>query len=140
MVNIIQAPEDIFVRPGMWEDHRGSGTPIGRAITRYSLASDTSGDAVDALPNRASMQELSEENLRIARLANDSNASFRVPELDRVSAISAPEDRTTCHGRTGGEDEFSEVSSICTNESADNIDDGVGILSNHEARRSGPLR
>ena len=85
------------------------------------------------------MQELSEENMRIARLANDSKASFAAKDLDAVSEISAPEDRTSRHIGRRGVDELSDVSSLYEDDRPPSEMPGGEILANFEARRSGPL-
>lgn len=140
VVSITHAPGNTFGRPENFEVQRGLAVPIGQAITRYSLPRDISGNAVDTAPNRISIQDLSEENMRIARLANDSRASFGGRELDEVSNISVPEERAPCHAPIRGVDELSDVSSMYEDETPDHIDDRGGILSDHETRRRVPVR
>jgi len=87
-----------------------------------------------------SIQDLTEENMRIARLANDSKASFKMRDADQVSDISVPEERISRRVGKRGVDELSEVSSIYEDETAASSDRGGGILGNFGARRSGQLR
>lgn len=140
VVNIIRAPDTGYERPDVFHTSRGLESPIGQAVSRYSGSHDPPSNVIDAPQNRASIQELSEENMRIARLANDSRVSFRGRELDDISDISAPEDRTSRHVGRRGIDELSDVSSIYEDETAASSDRGGGILGNHQARRSGHLR
>lgn len=118
--------------------------PIGQAISHYSLAPDASTNALTTTGTQESFQELTEENMRIARLANDSRASFGRREAeasaDAVSDISALEERTSRHVGGRGVDELSDVSSLYEDDRPARSDRGGGILGNHQARRSGPLR
>ncbi len=112
VVNVSRAPDDAYERPDTFQVHRGMEPPIGQAVSRYSGSHYSSSPVVDAPWNRTSIQELSEENMRIARLANDSKASFRGREQDEISDISAPEERTSRHVGRRGVDDLSDVSSI----------------------------
>ncbi len=112
---------------------------IGQAVSRYSIGNDSFGNIVDASQQRTSIQELSEENMRIARLATDSRASFGARGMDEVSDVSAPE-RTSRPLDRRAIDELSNVSSFYEDETAASSDRGGGILGNYGARRSGHLR
>lgn len=140
VVNVTQAPDTLYERPDTFQVHRGVDSPIGQAISRYSGSHYSSSIIVEAPKNRTSLQDLSEENMRIARLVNDSRASFGGREQDEISDISAPEERNSRHVDRRGVDELSDVSSIYDDERPVSTDHGAGILSNNEARRSGPLR
>jgi hypothetical protein len=95
---------------------------------------------VNVSQNRMSIQDLTEENVRIARLANDSKASFKMRDADQISDISVREERISRHVGNRGVDELSDVSSIYEDETAASSDRGGGILGNFGARRSGQLR
>lgn len=152
LVNITKAPESPEEHPtaperpersdgtDVFEVHRGLESPIGQAITRYSMGHESTNQVFDASQNRVSIQDLTEENMRIARIANDSKVSFRGRELDEISDISGPEQRTSRHVDRPGVDELSDVSSIYEDYKSASSDRGGGILGNPEARRSGPLR
>ena len=128
----------------------GQGPSIGQAISRYSgihydnpppekPKPNTLNVTSQPYVNRSSIQDLSEENMRIARLATDSKASFGLGarDLDDVSEVSASGNRTSRHAGRRGVDELSDVSSIYESE---NRTVGESILGNSEARRSGPFR
>ncbi len=139
MVSVSRAQDDAFERPDSFQVVRGLDPGIGQAVSRYSVGNDSFGNIVDASQRRSSIQELSEENMRIARLATDSRASFGVRGLDEVSDISAPE-RISRQVHRREIDEVSNVSSFYEDETAASSDRGGGILGNYGARRSGPLR
>lgn len=146
VVNVTRAPDDAYERPrtlerpDTFEAHRGLEPSIGQAISRYSIGHDSWNNTTDAPPNRASLPELTEENMRIARLANDSRASFRGRGQDEVSSISAPNERDSRDIGRRGADELSAVSSIHEDDRRASSDRGGGIFGNHQARRSGRLR
>ena len=139
MVSVSRAPDNAFERPDSFQVVRGLDPGIGQAVSRYSARKDSFDNTADASQQRTSIQELSEENMRIARLATDSRASFGARGLDEVSDISAPE-RTTRQVDRRDVDELSNVSSFYEDETAASSDRGGGILGNYGARRSGPLR
>lgn len=139
VVNVFRAPDDAYENPRNFEPHRDMLPPIGQAISRYSGSQNSFSRVVDAAQNRTSIQELTEENMRIARLANDSNASFGAREQDEVSDISAL-GRTSRNVGRRGSDELSDVSSMYEDVTAASSDRGGGILGNQDARRSGPFR
>jgi hypothetical protein len=140
VVNVSTAEYNTYERPEPLPAHRGLDPPIGQALSRYSVGHDSYSNIVNASQNRFSMQDLTEENMRIARLANDSKASFAMRDADQVSVISAPEERISRHAGRRGVDELSDVSSIYEDETAASSDRGGGILGNFGARRSGQLR
>ncbi|KAF7507987.1 hypothetical protein GJ744_009884 [Endocarpon pusillum] len=139
VVNVGQLPDYAFERPDSFQVVRGLDPGIGQAVSRYSIGKDSFGKIADASQRRTSIQELSEENMRIARLATDSRASFGTRGLDEVSDMSARE-RTSRQVERRSVDELSNVSSFYENETAASSDRGGGILGNYGARRSGPLR
>ena len=132
-----------------YEVQRDLRSPIGQAISRYSFGHDSASNygpesrismqENHGPGNRISMQGLTEENMRIARLANDSKASFGAREPDAVSDISAPIGRTSRQNRERGLDELSDVSSMYEGDRPPNTMPRREILGNREARRSGPL-
>lgn len=138
-ISIIQASESTYERPDTLHVNRGFESPIGQAISRYSGSHDRTRLAVDPPLNRSSIQELSEENMRIARLANDSKVSFRGREPDDVSDVSCPDERRSRRVPRRGMDELSDVSSMYEDVTAASSDRGGGILGNQDARRSGPF-
>jgi hypothetical protein len=163
VVNVRRLPPNALERPDMFERpipnaapertetfevHRGLESPIGQAISDYSDPSQTSARVIesqasgraaeDPAQNRMSIQELTEENMRIAQLVNDSNASFGVQEEDEVSDISATERHSRSIGRRAT-DQLSDVSSIYEDDGPAMPDHGGGLFGNHEARRSGHL-
>jgi hypothetical protein len=139
VVNVAAAQYNTYERPEPPQVHRGLDPPIGQALSRYSVGHDSYSNIVNASQNRMSIQDLTEENMRIARLANDSKASFKMRDADQISVISA-EERISRHVGKRGVDELSDVSSIYEDETAASSDRGGGILGNFGARRSGQLR
>lgn len=139
LVNVSQVPDYAFERPDSFQVVRGLDPGIGQAVSRYSIGNDSFGNIADASQQRTSIQDLSEENMRIARLATDSRASFGTRGLDEVSDMSARE-RTSRQVDRRSVDELSNVSSFYEDVTAASSDRGGGILGNYGARRSGPLR
>lgn len=133
----------------------GMGPSIGQAISRYSDIHYDNPPPEGLLPpnphppmptrpqyvNRTSIQDLTEENMRIGRLATDSRASFglRGRDIDEVSEVSA-DDRVTQKEGKKAVDELSDVSSVYDDDTRSKADQGKSLLGNSGARQSGPLR
>lgn len=127
VVNVIRSPEDAYDRPNNLQLPQGTQSSIGQAISRYSGSHDSFGHVIDAAQHRTSIQELSEENMRIARFANDSKASVRGREPDEVSDISAPAERTSRPLGRRAIDERSDVSSMYEDVTVASSDRGGGF-------------
>jgi hypothetical protein len=147
VVSVTRAADNAYNRPRRperpeqsetYEVQRGLQSSIGQAVSRYSIGHDSASNY--GPENRISLQELTEENMRIARLANDSQASFGAREPDAVSDISAPAERTSRQVGRRGLDELSDVSSMYEDDRPPGTLPGGEILGNPEARRSGPLQ
>ena len=147
VVRVTNAPDNAYDRPRRperpehsetYEVHPGLDPLIGQAVSRYSIGQESVSNY--GPESRVSMQELTEENMRIARLATDSKMSFVGKDQDAVSDVSSPEERTSRHIGRRGLDELSDVSSMYEDDRSPRTDHGGAILGNLEARRSGPLR
>ena len=113
-----------------------TGGPIGQAVSRYSGTHDSLTIPEHLLHSKTSIQGLSEENVRIARLANDSQI--------RVSEISAPEERASRQVGARALDEISDVSSLHEydeDNDSDTLaitDHGGNVLRHPSERKNGP--
>ena len=134
LVNVNIAPDNAYERPNSFMFGRGVESSIGQAVSRYSVGGDSFIHAVNVANSGTSIQGLSEENMRIARLANDSKASFGARELDDVSDVSAAEGRASRNDVRRGIEELSDVSSVYEDQTAASSDRGGGILGNAQAR------